>query len=103
MRKKPQADSIAEHAARWQVTTGIRGFTARARAVLDAVLSEIAGELQRTGAVRLPGFGVFEVKERKGRAIRDPHGNPLVLPATKEIRFRPSRDLTERVTGRRPS
>ncbi len=96
MRKKPQIDTLAKFAFPLLSAEQAR------RCVAD-VLSEIAGELQRTGAVRLPGFGVFEVKERKGRAIRDPHGNPLVLPATKEIRFRASRDLTERVTGRRPS
>lgn len=96
MRKKPQIDTVAQFAF-----PSLPAKQAR-RCVAD-VLSEIGGELQRAGVVRLPGFGVFEVKERKARSIRDPQGQPLALPATKEIRFRPSRDLTERVTGRRPS
>lgn len=96
MRQASQADTVARYAFPGRTHEQAREF-------FDAVIDELAGELHRTGLVRLPGFGVFEVKERKGRAIRDPHGNPLVLPATKEIRFRASRDLTERVTGRRPS
>lgn len=101
MRKKPQAQQIAEHAA-----IGVKAaptFAASARAHLDAVLDEIAGELQRTGRVFLPGFGTFEVRTRKARAIRTPQGQPLLLPETKEIHFAPSRAVVERVTGRRPS
>ena len=99
--KKGQAQQIAEHAA--VSVKAARTFADSARAHLDAVLDEIAGELHRTGHVFLPGFGTFEVRTRKARSIRTPQGQPLLLPETKEIRFFPARAMVERVTGRRPS
>lgn len=73
------------------------------RKVLNSVWRRLADQLKRDGIVRVPGFGIFEVKTRAERVIRDPQGRPLVLPEQKEIRFRPSKVLTLRVTGRRPS
>ena len=55
-------------------------------------------------SLRIPGFGTFEVKTRKARRIRHPRLEELMLlPETEEIRFRPARSLTQKVTGRRPS
>lgn len=96
MRKVSQADTVARYAFPGRSHEQAREF-------LDAVLDELAGELQRTGHVRLPGFGQFEVKERKGFTTRAPDGSPVVVPTQREVRFRPSRNLTERITGRRPS
>ncbi len=71
---------------------------AQAREMLDASLETLHNTLAREEAIRLVGFGTLEVVKRAARAGRDPvSGQPMRIPARKAVRFRPGKELSERV------
>jgi len=62
-----------------------------AEKVLKTVLRVVATYAAR-GSVRLPKFGTFSVRTRKGRTVRNPRTKELMqLPATKVLHFRPAK------------
>ncbi len=60
------------------------------RAILDATLDEMSGELAAGRRVSLSGFGTFEVQRRPPRAARNPRtGAPIQVPERRVVVFRP--------------
>lgn len=65
---------------------------------LDAFVAVIGDVLKSGGKVKLPGFGVFEVKACAARIGRNPKTKePVDIPASKKPAFRPGKALKEAV------
>lgn len=59
------------------------------RATLDAAFDEIAAALASGKEVAVPGFGVFQVRERPARTGRNPRtGEPLHIKAGRAPAFK---------------
>ena len=83
---------IAEFARKNQITKAV------AAREVDACLDTIKEALEAGEKVVLPGFGVFEVSERAQREGRNPRtGERITIASSKIIRFRPGKDLKDRV------
>lgn len=68
--------------------------------MVDVVLGEIAGALQRGEKVSLLGFGNFEVRERAARLGRNPKtGETVHVEAKRVPAFKPGKRLKEAVNG----
>jgi DNA-binding protein HU-beta len=68
-------------------------------AVANDFLDAIIEKLSMNEKVNLTGFGIFEVKERKGRPGVNPR-NPeerIVVPSVRVAKFRPGKTLKESV------
>lgn len=69
-----------------------------ARKALDAFLNIVADVLQSGDKLSLPGFGSFEVIERKERSGRNPRtGEEITIPASKMVKFKVGKSLKESV------
>jgi nucleoid DNA-binding protein len=67
--------------------------------IVYGVFDQILEALARGDKVELRRFGVFEVVERGPRLARNPRKNYAVrIPARKVVRFRPGKDMEERIT-----
>lgn len=85
MNMKQLADELASR-------TG--GSKAVARDTVGHVLDIIAGQLAEGGAVRLDGFGAFEVRDVAARTGRNPAtGAVIQIAAGRKVAFRPSSAL----------
>lgn len=75
------------------------GLTKKAsREAVDAIASVITDTLARGEKVTLVGFGTFKVMQRKARTGKNPQtGQSIQIPAKKVPRFRPGKDLKDRV------
>ncbi len=61
-----------------------------------AMLEAIKDSLSRKEAVRLIGFGTFDVKERAARKGRNPRtGDEIEIPERSAVVFRPANALKE--------
>ncbi len=59
--------------------------------VVDAALAAVGHSLAASEAVRLSGFGTFEVRQRAPRTARNPRtGAPVPVAARRAPVFRPS-------------
>ena len=68
--------------------------------VLDAIVDEIGGSLERGESVAIAGFGTFEVRHRAARKGRNPQtGAELDIAATDAPAFKPASALKKRVAG----
>ncbi|HEX7065153.1 MAG TPA: HU family DNA-binding protein [Bacillales bacterium] len=66
--------------------------------VVNGVLDEITGALEKGEKVQFVGFGTFETRERASRSGRNPQtGETLQIPATVVPAFRPGNKLKETV------
>jgi DNA-binding protein HU-beta len=69
-----------------------------AKTVLEAFNSEIIEVLKKEKKVKLPGLGIFVVKERKARMGRNPKtGEAIQIPAKKVVKFRVAKDVKKQV------
>lgn len=69
-------------------------------AVLEGVLSVVTEALEAGEAVKLAGFGSFEVKRRAARIGRNPKTKEIVdIPAQAAPVFRPGKGLKRTVAG----
>ena len=69
-----------------------------ADAAVDAVFNAIAGSLEAGRCVELRGFGSFGLKERRGRAGRNPKtGESVAVEAKRVLFFKTGKALRERV------
>ena len=76
--------------------------TARSRAMasVNLVFETIAEALREGAAVRITGFGTFEVRQRKHRTGRNPRtGEAVEIPATRAPAFKPSKALKDRINS----
>jgi DNA-binding protein HU-beta len=67
--------------------------------VVDNFLEEVIDQLSADQKVNLTGFGIFEVRERKGRPGVNPR-NPkerIQVPSVRVAKFRPGKTLKEAV------
>lgn len=72
----------------------------KAEEVVNAVFEAITAALKRGDDVRLPAFGVFDVKETAERTARNPQtGQELKVPAGKKARFRAGKALKDALNG----
>jgi DNA-binding protein HU-beta len=78
---------------------------ARAAELVDALFGAdglIATELRRCGKVQITGFGNFEVRRRKGRAMRNPRtGKQMTIAASVAPAFRAGKALRAAVERKR--
>jgi DNA-binding protein HU-beta len=71
---------------------------AQVSAVYNAIFETMKDVLVSTGQVKVPGFGVFEKRDRAARIARNLRtGAPVNVPAGHVVRFRPSQDLKEKI------
>lgn len=64
------------------------------RRFLKRILEEVAHDLDYTGRIELRGLGTFAVYDRPARRTRHPKtGEPILVPATKAVRYRTSARL----------
>jgi DNA-binding protein HU-beta len=65
---------------------------------LDALIQAITEAVEKGEAVRLVGFGSFEVVKRAERIRRNPKtGEPLKIASKKVVKFRAGKKLNEAV------
>lgn len=65
---------------------------------VNTFLEGIIDKLSMGDKVNLTGFGVFEVKDRKGRRGVDPRTlQPIAIPTVRVAKFRPGKTLKESV------
>lgn len=65
---------------------------------IQTMLDLVAKEIAKGGKVTLTGFGTFDLGKRKARSGVNPRtGDPIKIPATKMPRFRPSRNMRDKV------
>lgn len=58
---------------------------------IDGVFSALTSALQDDGRVAYPGFGTFNVKDRKERKGRNPRtGVAITIPASRTVGFKPA-------------
>ena len=66
--------------------------------VISAFLELIIEKLSLDQKINLSGFGIFEVRERKGRKGVDPRTlKPTMIPTVRVAKFRPGKTLKEAV------
>jgi len=67
---------------------------------LDATIAIISEALANGDEVKLPGFGTFQVVERAATKGRNPRtGEEIVIPASKQPKFKPGIELKRAVGG----
>jgi integration host factor subunit beta len=72
----------------------------QAKTVVETVFEEISASLERGQRVELRGFGSFGLKERSGRAGRNPKtGEAVKVEAKRIMFFKAGKELRERVDG----
>jgi DNA-binding protein HU-beta len=63
---------------------------------VNAVFEALTAALKRGDDVRLPAFGVFDVKDTAARTARNPQtGEEVKVPAAKKARFKPGKALKD--------
>lgn len=69
-----------------------------AEKAINSLIRIISGVLKLKGRLALAGFGTFVVAQRKAREGRNPQtGKPIKIPATKVVKFKPGKQLKEKV------
>ena len=64
--------------------------------VVDAVFDVMIEALKKREEVRIPNFGVFEVKDTAARKARNPQtGEEVKVPAGQKARFKPGKALKD--------
>ncbi|MGD0828826.1 MAG: HU family DNA-binding protein [Desulfobaccales bacterium] len=71
---------------------------AEAEKAINSLIKTIFATLKKKGRLALTGFGTFSVSQRKAREGRNPRtGKPIKIPATKVVKFKPGKQLKEKV------
>lgn len=69
-----------------------------AEAILADMIGETSRHIKRGAKVRIPAFGILQVKKTKARMGRNPAtGASIKIPAKKKVAFRVAKDLKEAV------
>ncbi|MCC6934260.1 MAG: HU family DNA-binding protein [Candidatus Yanofskybacteria bacterium] len=67
-------------------------------AQLDIFVETLTGLLRKGEKINITGLGIFKVADRKAREGRNPRtGETIQIPASKKLRFTPSKVLKEAV------
>lgn len=85
------------------ITQNVEGITKKQAAeAFDAIFDAIIGHLKKGERVQVTGFGSLSVSERAARKGRNPAtGQSINIPASRNARFKPSKDLKEALTKAR--
>ena len=71
--------------------------------LVERTLELMAQALEKGEQVKLSGFGVFQVREKRARMGRNPKtGESVALPAKHVPHFKPGKELRERVSDVTP-
>lgn len=71
---------------------------AQAGKAFDALVALFSDTLRKEGALTVSGFGSFKIVERAARKGRNPRtGEEIAIPASKNVKFTPSKGLKESV------
>ena len=71
---------------------------AAASEALDAFVTAVTKELNKSGKLGLVGFGTFSVVKRKAREGRNPQtGKAIKIPAKKVVKFKAGKTLADKV------
>ena len=66
--------------------------------LVDTILDEISGSLQKEGYVKIPRFGSFTVRKKQPRQGRNPKtGEEALITARKVVSFYPSKTLKNQI------
>ncbi len=67
--------------------------------IVSSFLEIIIDKLSQDEKINLSGFGIFEVRERKGRKGVNPRNpnEPMQIPTVRVAKFRPGKTLKEAV------
>lgn len=87
---------IVEH-----VANEVEGLSKKQAAdAFDAVFGAITDFLVDGDRVAIQSFGSFSISERAERQGRNPAtGATITIPASKNVKFKPAKDLKEEVNG----
>jgi DNA-binding protein HU-beta len=81
-----------------RVASQVTAEGAEVASILDHLLDEIGGALERGDSVAIPRFGTFEIRERSARKGRNPQtGAEIDIAASKAPAFKPAAALKRRV------
>jgi DNA-binding protein HU-beta len=70
------------------------------KALVDQLVGEISGALDKGNKVQITGFGTFEVRTRKARTgVRPGTKTKIKIPASKYPAFKPGKALKDQVKG----
>jgi DNA-binding protein HU-beta len=70
----------------------------RAEEAVNAVFDAMVTALKRGDDIRLPAFGVFDIKATAARMARNPQTKEEVpVPAGKKVRFKPGKAIKEAI------
>lgn len=68
----------------------------KAEEAVNAVFEALIATLKRGDDIRLPAFGVFDVKATAARTARNPQtGKEVAVPAGRKVRFKPGKALKD--------
>ncbi len=91
MNKGELIDKLAKDAGITKVQAG---------ACLDSYIDAVTDTLKKDEKVTLVGFGTFSVSHRSARKGRNPQtGKEIKIAAKKVARFKPGKDLSDKVAG----
>lgn len=69
-----------------------------AKNMVGLLAAAIAHGCEVSGAVSVPGMGVFRVKKMRQRQVRNPRtGETMMRPAHLKMVFRPSKEFQQRI------
>jgi DNA-binding protein HU-beta len=108
---RPEQNRLSERASNFSVARGFKMNKAelvadvaermgesklKAEEAVNAVFDALTGALKKGDEVRLPAFGVFDVKETAARTARNPQtGEEVKVPAGRKARFKPGKALKD--------
>ena len=73
-----------------------------ALALVDGIFEDIQDAVTTGEAVKIPGFGIFRVRDRPARIARNPAtGEPVKVPAKRVFKFLPAKALKEAVMSKK--
>jgi len=66
---------------------------------VETVFEVLAEGLQKDGKVHIAGFGTFDIRVRKSRAVRNPRTQEMIqLDQTTSVGFRGSKELKTKIS-----
>ena len=72
--------------------------------IVDDIFNDIEAACVANEAVKIPGFGIFRVRDRAARVGRNPQtGAPVKIPAKRVFKFVPAKALKEAVMSKKRS
>ncbi len=73
---------------------------ADAAAIVDAISDHVVESVASGNRIEVRGFGTFQPRKRATKIGYNPStGQPMPLPASTTILFKPSRELTKEMNG----